>query len=44
MSAEFDEHSSSVQVTNYFTVDGAEDPEQWATRAARTLKLQLRMA
>lgn len=44
MSAEFDEHSSPVQVTNYFTVDGAEDPEQWATRAARTLKLQLRMA
>lgn len=44
MSAEFDEHSSPVQVTNYFTVDGAEDPEQWATRAARTLRLQLRMA
>lgn len=44
MSAEFDEHSSPVQVTNYFTVDGAEDPERWATRAARTLKLQLRMA
>lgn len=40
---EFDEHSGP-QVTQYFTVSGAQDPELWATSAARTLKRELRMA
>ena len=40
---EFDEHSGP-QVTQYFTVNGAQDPELWATSAARTLKRELRMA
>ena len=43
MSREFDEHSGP-QVTQYFTVNGAQDPELWATSAARTLKRELRMA
>lgn len=40
---EFDEHSGP-QVTQYFTVNGAQDPELWATSAARKLKRELRMA
>lgn len=40
---EFDEHSGP-HVTQYFTVSGAQDPELWATSAARTLKRELRMA
>lgn len=40
---EFDEHSGP-HVTQYFTVNGAQDPELWATSAARTLKRELRMA
>jgi hypothetical protein len=40
---EFDEHSAP-HVTQYFTVNGAQDPELWATSAARTLKRELRMA
>lgn len=39
---EFDEHSGP-HVTQYFTVNGAQDPELWATSAARTLKRELRM-
>ena len=31
------------QVVNYITVNGAEDPEKYANRLARQLKLQLRM-
>lgn len=40
---EFDEHSAP-HVTQYFTVNGAQDPELWATSAARKLKRELRMA
>jgi hypothetical protein len=31
-------------INNYITVNGAEDPEDYANRLARTLKLQMRMA
>ena len=31
-------------VTNYITVNGAENPEQWANRFARQMKLEMRMA
>ena len=33
-----------VIITNYITVDGAENPEQFAERFARKLKLDMRMA
>lgn len=33
-----------VTITNYITVDGAENPEQFAERFARKLKLDMRMA
>lgn len=33
-----------VMITNYITVDGAENPEQFAERFARKLKLDMRMA
>lgn len=42
---EFDEHlGHGATVTNYFTVNGADSPEEFADRVARQLKLQLRMA
>lgn len=45
MSAEFDKHSTGgATVNNYFTVDGAQDPEAWAVGAARMIKRELRMA
>jgi hypothetical protein len=45
MSQEFDKHlTGGAQVTNYFQVDGAQDPEAWAMNAARTIKRELRMA
>ena len=44
MSREFDEHSQPTTVNNYFTVNGAEDPERWATSAAKVLTRELRMA
>ena len=45
MSAEFeDRNNGSAVVNNYFTVDGAQDPEAWAMGAARTIKRELRMA
>ena len=31
-------------VTNYITVNGASDPEAWASKAARRMKLNMRMA
>lgn len=31
-------------VTNYITVNGAEDPEAWASKFARQMKIQMRMA
>lgn len=31
-------------VTNYITVNGAEDPEVWASKFARQIKLEMRMA
>lgn len=45
MSAEFDQHlGGGAVVNNYFTVDGAQDPEAWAMGAARAIKRELRMA
>jgi len=45
MSQEFDKHlNGGATVTNYFQVDGAQDPEAWAMNAARTIKRELRMA
>ena len=34
---------SGPTVNNYFTVDGAQDPEAWAMGAARAIKRELRM-
>jgi hypothetical protein len=34
---------TGMQVTNYITVDGAEDPEDWAERFAREMQRQARM-
>ena len=31
-------------VNNYITVSGAEDPEAWASKFARRMKLEMRMA
>ena len=31
-------------VTNYITVNGAEDPEAWAMKFARQMKIEMRMA
>ena len=39
-----DRNNGSAVVNNYFTVDGAQDPEAWAMEAARTIKRELRMA
>lgn len=46
MSAEFDKHMNGggATVNNYFTVDGAQDPEAWAMGAARMIKRELRMS
>ena len=35
---------SGPKVVNYITVDGAEDPEAWASKFARQMKLEMRMA
>ena len=42
MDRKLDEHSGP-QINQYFTVNGAQDPDMWATSAARTLKRELRM-
>lgn len=34
----------AAEVTNYITVNGAEDPEEWAAKFARQMKIQMRMA
>ena len=45
MSAEFDKHTGGgVEVTNYITVNGAEDPAMYADTLAREIRQQLRMA
>lgn len=36
--------SKPMNVTNYITVNGAEDPEDWASRFARQMKLEARLA
>ena len=36
--------AGNVQITNYITVDGAENPEDFAARFARKLKLDMRTA
>lgn len=38
------EATNARGVTNYITVNGAEDPEQWASKFARQMKIQMRMA
>lgn len=35
---------SGRQVVNYITVNGAEDPEAWAAKFARQMKMEMRMA
>ena len=45
MGKEFDKHLEGGRtINNYFTVNGAQDPEAWAMGAARTIKRELRMA
>ena len=45
MGKEFDKHlGSGATVTNYITVNGAEDPAYYAETLAREIKQQLRMA
>lgn len=34
---------TSPVINNYITVDGAEDPEDWATRFVRQMQLEMRM-
>ena len=34
---------SSPQINNYITVNGADDPEEWADRLVRRMKLDMRM-
>ncbi len=34
----------TVQINNYITVDGADDPEDWANRFVRELQLEMRTA
>lgn len=34
----------NVNITNYITVDGAKDPEEWTSEFVRTLKLEMRTA
>ena len=36
--------SGGREVVNYITVNGAEDPEAWASRFARQMKMEMRMA
>ena len=36
--------SKNVTITNYITVDGAEDPEDFVERFVRSLELQMRTA
>ena len=43
MGKEFDKHQSGATVYQTFNVNGAQDPDMWATSAARTLKRELRM-
>lgn len=38
------EATSGRGVTNYITVNGAEDPQAWAAKFARQIKLEMRMA
>ena len=45
MGREFDKHlSGNVEVTNYITVNGAEDPAMYAETLAREIRQQLRMS
>ena len=42
---EFDEHmTTEPTVTNYFTINGADDPEETGRTIAREIQMQLRMA
>lgn len=43
MDMAFEKHSGPATVNNYFTVDGAQDPEAWAMGTARAIKRELRM-
>ena len=46
LGTEIDKHMNGggATVNNYFTVDGAQDPEAWAMGAARMIRRELRMS
>jgi len=47
MEKEFDKHlndGNGATITNYIEVNGAENPEDWAARFARQMRLEARMA
>ena len=44
ISAAVNHGGGGTEVTNYITVNGAEDPEEWASKFARQMKIQMRMA
>ena len=44
MDKEFDKHMNGATIYQTFNVDGATDPEAFATSVARTIKRELRMA
>jgi hypothetical protein len=44
ISAAVNNGGGGAEITNYITVNGAEDPEEWASKFARQMKIQMRMA
>ena len=38
------EGRGATTITNYITVNGADDPEEWADRLTRRMKLNMRSA
>lgn len=44
ISAAVNNGGGGAEITTYITVNGAEDPEEWASKFARQMKIQMRMA
>jgi hypothetical protein len=44
ISAAVNNGGGGAEITNYITVNGAVDPEEWAAKFARQMKIQMRMA
>lgn len=44
ISAAVNNGGGGAEITNYITINGAEDPEEWASKFARQMKIQMRMA